>query len=55
MSSSEMTPERWRQVQWLFDAVLSRQPAERPAFLEEATADDPLLRREVDSLLVSYR
>ncbi|MEM7352002.1 MAG: serine/threonine-protein kinase [Acidobacteriota bacterium] len=55
MSISEMTPERWRQVQWLFDAVLSREPAERPAFLEQATADDHELRREVDSLIASLQ
>ncbi|MEM7586675.1 MAG: serine/threonine-protein kinase [Acidobacteriota bacterium] len=50
-----MTPERWRQVQWLFDEVLSREVAERPAFLEQATADDPELRREVDSLIASLQ
>ena len=53
MATSHMTPERWRQVQWLFDAVLSREPAERPDYLERATAEDPGLRREVLSLIRS--
>ncbi len=55
MTTSEMTPQRWRQVQWLFDAVLSREPAERPEFLDQATAKDPDLRREVDSLIASLQ
>ena len=55
MATLEMTPERWRQVQWLFDAVLSRDPTERPKFLEQATADDPELRSEVRSLIDSLQ
>ncbi|MEM8964186.1 MAG: hypothetical protein AAGD38_22060 [Acidobacteriota bacterium] len=53
MPTPEMTPERWRQVQWLFDAVLSREAEERRSFLAEATAEDPTLRREVESLIRS--
>ena len=49
----EMTPERWRQVQWLFDAVLEKTPEERPAYLEQVTVADPALRREVASLIRS--
>src|SRR5262245_19095917 len=46
-----MTPERWRQVDQLLQAALSRPLAERAAFLAEACAGDEDLRREVSSLL----
>ena len=52
-SSSVMTPERWRQVQWLFDAVLAQEPDERPGYLEQITVADPALRSEVASLIRS--
>src|SRR5438876_880594 len=43
-----MTPERWRQVDELYHAVLDVPTANRPALLEQA---DPEVRREVESLL----
>ena len=43
-----MTPERWRQVEALYHAVLDLPLASRPALLERA---DPDVRREVESLL----
>ena len=46
-----MTPERWRQVEELLDAALSRSESERAAFLGHACAGDVALRREVDLLL----
>ena len=49
-----MTPERWQQVRGVFDQAASQPPAERPAFLDRACADDPDLRREVESLLLSH-
>ena len=48
-----MTPERWQQVERLYHAALEQAPAERAVFLDEACADDPDLRAEVDSLLAA--
>jgi len=50
-----MTPERWQQIEKLYHSVLMRQPAQRPAFLEEACAGDEALRREVESLLAQQK
>jgi serine/threonine protein kinase len=49
-----VNPTRWRQVNDLFHALLERPPAARAAYLNEATATDPELRREVESLLESH-
>ena len=46
-----MTPERLREIERLFHEARERTPAERDAFLARACADDPTLRREVESLL----
>jgi serine/threonine-protein kinase len=46
-----MTPERWRQIDTLFDAALGIDPAERSAWLERACGDDHELRAEVGRLL----
>ena len=46
-----MTPERWAQIDRIHTAALDRPLAERAAFLDEACAGDPSLRREVESLL----
>jgi Tol biopolymer transport system component len=46
-----LTPDRWRQVEDLCHAVLTRPPAERTSFLAAACAGDPDLQREVESLL----
>ena len=46
-----MTPERWRQVEEIVHAALSRGESERMAFLAHACAGDEALRREVESLL----
>ena len=43
-----MTPERWRQVEELYHAVVERTPAERDRLLEGAQEG---VRREVESLL----
>ncbi|MBA2526308.1 MAG: serine/threonine protein kinase [Pyrinomonadaceae bacterium] len=37
-----------------FQSALERNPAERPAFLSQACADDPALRSEVESLISSH-
>lgn len=46
-----MTPERWRQIEDLYHSAQACEPSRRPAFLEEACAEDEELRREVQSLL----
>jgi serine/threonine-protein kinase len=46
-----MTPERWRQIEEVFQAVVERMPEERAAFLDQACTSDPELRREIESLL----
>src|SRR5688572_13080124 len=46
-----MTPERWRQVEEIVHAALSRRESQRMAFLADACAGDEALRREVESLL----
>ena len=46
-----MEPERWKQLEELFHAALSREERERAAFLDQACAADPALRRELELLL----
>src|SRR6266516_4345734 len=49
-----MTPERWQQLKHIFQSALERNPAERSAFLNQACADDPALRSQVESLIASH-
>jgi WD40 repeat protein/serine/threonine protein kinase len=49
-----MTPERWQQVDKIFQLAMDLEGSPRAAFLDEACAGDPDLRREVESLLASY-
>jgi hypothetical protein len=46
-----MTPERWQQVERLYQAALEREPSQRAAFLQQVCAGDEELRQEVESLL----
>ncbi len=46
-----MTPDRWQQVDELFQAAIELNPAKRAAFLDTSCAGDEELRREVDSLI----
>src|SRR5262245_26315271 len=48
-----MKPERWRQVDQLFQAALERAPEERTAFVSEACGGDDSLCREVEALLAA--
>ena len=48
-----MTPERWRQVKEVVEAAWERDASERGGFLDQACADDPELRSEVEALLAS--
>jgi len=45
------SPERWREIDRLFDGALDLPPGERAAFLESACGGDAELRAEVDRLL----
>jgi eukaryotic-like serine/threonine-protein kinase len=46
-----MKPERWRQVEQLYHAVLEGEEAERVSFVRDVCAGDEVLRREIESLL----
>jgi eukaryotic-like serine/threonine-protein kinase len=48
-----VTPERWKKVEEVFEAVLRRAPQDRAAFLDSVCADDTTLRNQVDTLLLS--
>ncbi|MEW6207528.1 MAG: protein kinase [Acidobacteriota bacterium] len=50
----DMTPERWKKVESIFQAAVERDPKDRAAFLDEACAEDDSLRREVESLIASH-
>ena len=49
-----MTPERWQQVEQIFQAALDREPDERNQFLCEACANDLTLKRDVEALLKQH-
>ena len=44
-------PDRWQQIEWLYNEALDRDAADREAFLARACGDDEGLRQEVRSLL----
>jgi tetratricopeptide (TPR) repeat protein len=46
-------PERWRQIEALFDETFERPAGERRAFLDEACAADPELRAHLETLLAA--
>ncbi|MGH9844514.1 MAG: serine/threonine-protein kinase [Blastocatellia bacterium] len=48
-----MKPERWKQIEQIYDAALERDTSRRAAFLDQACEGDEELRREVASLLAS--
>ena len=48
-----MTPERWHQVDAIFQAAIELEPAKRAAFLNTSCAGDERLREEVESLITS--
>jgi serine/threonine protein kinase/Tfp pilus assembly protein PilF len=49
-----MKPERWEQINDLFQSAVERAPEERAAFLKEACRGDEALCREVKSLIACY-
>ena len=48
-----MQPERWRQIEALYDQACSLGGEERRAFIQKACAHDASLREELESLLAS--
>jgi hypothetical protein len=46
-----MTPERWRQVEQLFQEALTREPEGRGAFLAQIAGGDEEIRHAVEKLL----
>src|ERR1044072_154279 len=46
-----MTPERWKQIDELFQAVMEQPPPARSALLDTACGDDKALRDESDLLI----
>src|SRR5215472_15988524 len=50
-----MHPDRWQKVKELFQAAIDRETGERSDFLSEACGNDEPLRREVESLIDSYK
>jgi serine/threonine protein kinase/tetratricopeptide (TPR) repeat protein len=53
MRPSDLDPERWRRIDAVLEAALETPPADLPAFLDEACADDVELRTEVEALLAA--
>ena len=49
-----MTPERWQQIDQLYQAALDQEAADRSKFISSACGDDSELRREVESLLKAH-
>ena len=52
-SLSLMTPDRWQQIEKIYQSALELEESQRVAFLEKACAGDEALRQEVESLLRS--
>jgi Tol biopolymer transport system component len=48
-----LTPERWRRITAVFHSARGREAAVRAAYLDEACAQDPTLRGEVEALLAA--
>ncbi|HEX4947434.1 MAG TPA: hypothetical protein VFZ34_12245, partial [Blastocatellia bacterium] len=46
-----MQPERWQQIEALFQSAIALSLPERSAFLAQACQEDESLRREVEALL----
>ena len=49
-----MTPERWQQVEEIFQAAVDLAPAERDRYVSQACTDDPSLKRDVETLLSQH-
>ena len=54
ISPEQMSPEQWARLKDLFRVAIECDPAGRAAYLDEACADDTVLRAEISSLLASH-
>jgi len=52
-ATPKMAPERWQQLKGLLAAALEVEPGARSAFLDQACAQDPSMRPELDRLLAA--
>jgi tetratricopeptide (TPR) repeat protein len=48
-----MTPEQWQRLEEVFQTALELAPSQQQHYLDEECANDPALRKEVESLLAS--
>jgi serine/threonine protein kinase len=48
------TPEHWARIKEIFGGALECAPADRGSFLDDACAQEPTLRAEVESLLAAH-
>lgn len=51
---NRMTPERWQQIEQVFQSALAREPEQRGAFLTDACAGDEALRAKVEAMLAAH-
>jgi eukaryotic-like serine/threonine-protein kinase len=49
-----LTPERWKQIEGVFDAAIDLAPEERDAYLDATCGEDAELRRQVEMLIRSH-
>jgi serine/threonine protein kinase len=49
-----MTPERWQEIETVFQQALDRPPLERASFLDHACAGDEELKEEATTLIAAY-
>ena len=49
-----MTPERWAQVKEVLYAVIDLEPEDRSGYLDRVCANEPSLREEVESFILSH-
>ena len=49
-----ITPQQWVQLREIFRVAIEHEPQQRKAYLNQACAHDPVLRREIESLLASH-
>ena len=48
-----ITHERWQRIKAIFNSAQDRPPAERLDYLDQACADDPSVRADVEALLTA--
>jgi eukaryotic-like serine/threonine-protein kinase len=50
-----MNPERWKKVEEVFESALERAPEEQSAYLAQVCEGDESLRKQVETLIISYK